>query len=65
LTARLGERIRPRMWKQANVTLLVSDMKPSIAFYRDVLGFKVAGEYGGEFAELDAPRTATRSISSR
>ncbi|HEY1954857.1 MAG TPA: VOC family protein [Polyangiaceae bacterium] len=43
------------MFKQANVTLLVSDMKRSIAFYRDVLGFQVAGEYGGEFAEIDAP----------
>ncbi len=43
------------MFKQANVTLRVSDMKRAIAFYRDVLGMKVAAEYGGEFAEIEAP----------
>jgi catechol 2,3-dioxygenase-like lactoylglutathione lyase family enzyme len=43
------------MFKEANVTILVSDMKRAIAFYRDALGVKVAKEYGDEFAELDAP----------
>lgn len=43
------------MFKEANVTLLVSDMKRSVAFYRDVLGVEVRREYGLEFAELEAP----------
>ncbi len=43
------------MFKQANVTLLVSDMQRSVAFYRDVLGITVQNEYGGHFAELEAP----------
>ena len=45
----------PRMFKTANVTLLVSDMDRAIAFYRDVLGMKLLGNYGSEFAEIDAP----------
>jgi len=43
------------MFKTANVTIMVSDMDRSIAFYRDVLGMKLLGNYGGEFAEIDAP----------
>ncbi|MGH7285089.1 MAG: VOC family protein [Polyangiaceae bacterium] len=43
------------MFKQANVTLLVSDLKRSVAFYRDVLGIAVENEYGEHFAELAAP----------
>jgi catechol 2,3-dioxygenase-like lactoylglutathione lyase family enzyme len=43
------------MFEQANVTVMVSDMKQAVAFYRDVLGMKVLREYGGEFAEIEAP----------
>ena len=42
------------MYKSANVTIKVSDMKRAIAFYRDVLGFSIVADYGGEFAEIDA-----------
>ena len=41
------------MFEQANVTMMVSDMKRAIAFYRDILGMKVLHEYGGEFAEIE------------
>ncbi len=44
------------MFKSATVTVMVSDMKRSTAFYRDTLGMKLAGEYGdGDYAELEAP----------
>ncbi len=37
----------------ANLTVLVSDMGKAIAFYREVLGFSVVREYGGEWADLE------------
>jgi catechol 2,3-dioxygenase-like lactoylglutathione lyase family enzyme len=43
------------MFQEANVTVMVTDMKRAVAFYRDVLGMKVLREYGGEFAEIEAP----------
>jgi catechol 2,3-dioxygenase-like lactoylglutathione lyase family enzyme len=36
-----------------NVTVMVSDMGKATAFYRDVLGFRVAREYGGEWTDLE------------
>jgi catechol 2,3-dioxygenase-like lactoylglutathione lyase family enzyme len=37
-----------------NVMLGVKDLNASIAFYRDILGLKVAGSVEGEFIFLDA-----------
>jgi len=38
-----------------NVTIMVSDMKKAIAFYRDTLGLNLVREYGQEWAEMEGP----------
>jgi len=42
-------------FQSTNVTVMVSDMKKATAFYRDVLGFELVKEYGGEWADVMAP----------
>ncbi len=40
---------------QTNITILVGNMDQSIAFYTDVLGFKIMGRYGNHYAQIAAP----------
>jgi catechol 2,3-dioxygenase-like lactoylglutathione lyase family enzyme len=39
----------------STVTAMVSDMDASIKFYTEVLGLKLKNNYGGHYAEIDAP----------
>jgi catechol 2,3-dioxygenase-like lactoylglutathione lyase family enzyme len=41
--------------KEANVTVMVSDMKRAIRFYVDVLGLELKANYGDHFAEVVCP----------
>jgi catechol 2,3-dioxygenase-like lactoylglutathione lyase family enzyme len=41
--------------KEANVTVMISDMNRSINFYVDTLGLKVKSRYGDQFAEVKCP----------
>jgi len=41
--------------REANVTVMVSDMKAAIQFYTDTLGLKLKARYGDEFAQVEAP----------
>jgi len=43
------------MIKEANVTLMVADMKRSIEFYTEVLGLRLKANYGDQFAQVEAP----------
>lgn len=43
------------MYRDANVTLMVSDMKRSIHFYKEVLGLKQGTSFGEEWVEMEAP----------
>ena len=43
------------MFKDANVTLIVSDMDRAIKFYTETLGLRLLANYGGHFAEVQAP----------
>jgi len=43
--------------KQANVTLMVKDMRKALNFYTSTLGLKIKAQYGDEFAQLEAPGT--------
>jgi predicted enzyme related to lactoylglutathione lyase len=43
------------MFKTANLTILVSDMKRAVAFYSETLGFERGPQYGDEWAEVKAP----------
>jgi catechol 2,3-dioxygenase-like lactoylglutathione lyase family enzyme len=43
------------MYKSANLTVLVSDMKRAIEFYGEVLGLPRGAQYGEEWAEIKAP----------
>src|SRR5438067_1011059 len=43
------------MFKQANLTVMVSDMKRAARFYGEVLGFKLGQSYGGEWQDVEAP----------
>lgn len=43
------------MFSGANVTVMVSDMDRSIRFYADTLGFELVNNYGGHWAEIQAP----------
>lgn len=43
------------MFKEANVTLMVSDMKEAVKFYKETLGLEVKAQWGDEFAQLTAP----------
>ena len=45
------------MIKEANVTLMVSDMKKAVDFYVDLLGLKLKARYGDNFAQVEAPGT--------
>ena len=38
-----------------NITIMVSDMSKSIAFYTDGLGFKLLNHYGNHYAQISAP----------
>jgi catechol 2,3-dioxygenase-like lactoylglutathione lyase family enzyme len=41
--------------KEANVTVMVSDMKRAIRFYVDVLGLELKANYGDQFAQVACP----------
>ena len=41
--------------EEANVTVMVSDMKRAVKFYKEDLGLKVKAQWGEEFAQLSAP----------
>ena len=43
------------MFKSANVTIMVRDMKRSIAFYTEAVGFTAGKQYGEEWADIEAP----------
>ncbi len=43
------------MFKESNVTLIVSDMTRAVEFYSKTLGLKLVKSYGGEWAEVEAP----------
>jgi catechol 2,3-dioxygenase-like lactoylglutathione lyase family enzyme len=45
------------MIKEANVTLMVSDMERAVRFYTDSLGLKLKTRYGDQFAQVEAPGT--------
>jgi len=38
-----------------NVTVQVSNLSTSLAFYTDILGFKVLQKYGNHYAQISAP----------
>ncbi|MBK9985229.1 MAG: VOC family protein [Saprospiraceae bacterium] len=40
---------------QTNLTIMVRNMDQSIAFYTDVLGFKIIRRYGNHYAQIEAP----------
>jgi len=43
------------MYSESNVTIIVSDMKKALAFYRDALGFNFVRGFGDEWQEVEAP----------
>jgi catechol 2,3-dioxygenase-like lactoylglutathione lyase family enzyme len=43
------------MIKEANVTVMISDMDQSIQFYVEKLGLKLKTRYGNQFAEVECP----------
>ncbi|MDA4128209.1 MAG: VOC family protein [Thaumarchaeota archaeon] len=43
------------MIKEANVTVIVTDMKRAIEFYVQVLGLELVSNWGNEFAQIKAP----------
>ena len=43
------------MFKQAILTVMVSDMKRAVAFYVDTLGFTKQAVYGDEWADVELP----------
>jgi len=45
------------MIKEANVTVMVSDVRRSVEFYTKTLGLKLKAQYGPEFAQVEAPGT--------
>ena len=45
------------MIKDANVTVMVSDMEKAVQFYTNTLGLKLKSRYGNEFAQVMAPGT--------
>jgi catechol 2,3-dioxygenase-like lactoylglutathione lyase family enzyme len=45
------------MIKEANVTIMVSDMSSAIKFYTETLGLRLKTRYGEEFAQVEAPGT--------
>jgi len=45
------------MIKEANTTLMVTNMEKSVNFYVGVLGLKLKARYGDNFAQVEAPGT--------
>ena len=45
------------MINETNVTLMVTDMEKSIQFYTKTLGLRLKANYGGQFAQIEAPGT--------
>jgi catechol 2,3-dioxygenase-like lactoylglutathione lyase family enzyme len=45
------------MFKDANVTVMVSDMDRAVKFYVETLGLKLKSRYGDYFAQVEAPGT--------
>jgi len=45
------------MIKEANVTLMVTDIDRAVHFYVETLGLKLRNRYGNEFAQVTAPGT--------
>jgi catechol 2,3-dioxygenase-like lactoylglutathione lyase family enzyme len=45
------------MIKEANVTLIVSNVERAVRFYTETLGLKVKARYGDQFAQVEAPGT--------
>jgi len=43
------------MIKDANVTVMVSDMKKAIRFYVETLGLELKANYGDQYAQVRAP----------
>jgi len=43
------------MFRESNVTVLVSDMQRALAFYRDVLGLAFVRGFGDHWQEVEAP----------
>jgi catechol 2,3-dioxygenase-like lactoylglutathione lyase family enzyme len=43
------------MFKEANVTVIVSDINKSIQFYTDALGLQLKFQAGNDWAEVTAP----------
>jgi catechol 2,3-dioxygenase-like lactoylglutathione lyase family enzyme len=43
------------MFKEANVTVIVSDMKRAIRFYEESIGLKLIANYGDHYAQIGAP----------
>ena len=43
------------MYREGNLTLMVTNLKRSIRFYSEVLGLKQGNTIGEEWAEIDAP----------
>ena len=41
--------------EEANVTIMVADMKKAVKFYVDVLGLELKANYGDHYAQLSAP----------
>ena len=41
--------------REANVTMMVTDMKRAIQFYVEVLGLELKANYGGQYAQVACP----------
>jgi catechol 2,3-dioxygenase-like lactoylglutathione lyase family enzyme len=41
--------------KEANVTVMVADMRKSIRFYTETLGLELKANYGDQYAQISAP----------
>jgi catechol 2,3-dioxygenase-like lactoylglutathione lyase family enzyme len=41
--------------KGCNITVMITDMDRSIAFYSDLLGFTLKNRFGNHWAELEGP----------
>jgi catechol 2,3-dioxygenase-like lactoylglutathione lyase family enzyme len=59
--------------KEANVTVMVTDMKRAIRFYVDVVGLELKANHGDQFAQVASPgvviglhpRTGTSRVPER
>jgi catechol 2,3-dioxygenase-like lactoylglutathione lyase family enzyme len=43
------------MIKEANVTVMISEMERSVRFYVDTLGLKIKSRHADQFAEVECP----------